>query len=107
MARTPVTEALSTALAFLRGTAELAADHSRALDAGCVVRASSLPLVWGLNHVRLSGPVTYEQVVAEAEEHLGDLPYRQVAIEHQASAELIEAPLRADGWTPDRELLMV
>jgi GNAT superfamily N-acetyltransferase len=107
MARTPVTEALSTALAFLRGTAELAADDARAIDAGCVVRAPSLPLVWSLNHLRLSGPVTYEQVVAQAEEHLGDLPYRQVAIEHQASAELIEAPLRADGWTPDRELLMV
>jgi GNAT superfamily N-acetyltransferase len=106
MARTPVTEALPTALAFLRGTAELAADDARALDAGCVVRAPSLPLVWSLNHLRLSGPVTYEQVVAQAEEHLGDLPYRQVAIEHQASAELLEAPLRADGWTPDRELLM-
>jgi GNAT superfamily N-acetyltransferase len=107
MARTPVTEALPVVLAFLQGTAELAADNARALDAGCVVRAPSLPLVWSLNHLRLSGPVTYEQVVAQAEEHLGDLPYRQVALEHQASAELVEAPLRADGWTPDRELLMV
>lgn len=107
MARTPGTDALATALAFLRRTAELAADHARTLDAGCVVRAPSLPLVWGLNHLRLSGPVTYELVVGQAEEHLGDLPYRQVAIEHQASAELIEVPLRADGWTADRELLMV
>jgi GNAT superfamily N-acetyltransferase len=107
MARTPVTEAHAGALAFLRGTAQLAADHARTLDAGCVVRTPSLPLVWGLNHLRVSGPVTYEQVVGLAEEHLGDLPYRQVAIEHWASAELVEAPLRADGWTADRELLMV
>jgi GNAT superfamily N-acetyltransferase len=106
MAKTPDREALTTALAFLRRTAELAADHARSFDAGCVVRTPSLPLVWGLNHLRLACPVTSEQVVALAEEHLGDLPYRQVAIEHQASAELLEAPLRARGWKPDRELLM-
>jgi GNAT superfamily N-acetyltransferase len=106
MAKTPDSEALPTALAFLRRTAELAADHARTLDVGCAVRTPSLPLVWGLNHLRLACPVTSEQVVALAEEHLGDLPYRQVAIEHQASAELLEAPLRADGWKPDRELLM-
>src|SRR5437764_11272134 len=102
MAKTPEGEALPTALAFLRRTAELAADHARSFDAGCVVRTPSLPLVWGLNHLRLACPVTFEQVVALAEEHLGDLPYRQVAIEHQASAERLEAPLRAHGWKPDR-----
>ena len=106
MAKTPGNEALPTALTFLRHTAELAADEAHALDGGCVVRTPSLPHVWALNHLRLAGPVNYEQVVALAEEHLGDLPYRQVAIEHQASAELLEAPLRADGWKPDRELLM-
>jgi GNAT superfamily N-acetyltransferase len=106
MAKAPDSEALPTALAFLRRTAALAADHARSLDAGCVVRTPSLPLVWALNHLRVAGPVTYEQVVAVAEEHLGDLPYRQLAIEHWASAELLEAPLRADGYKPDRELLM-
>src|SRR6185437_1937928 len=106
MAKTADGEALPTALAFLRRTAELAADNARSFDAGCVVRASSLPLVWALNHLRVAGPVTYEHVVALAEEHLGDLPYRQLAIEHWASAELLEAPLRADGFKPDRELLM-
>src|SRR5689334_6717420 len=106
MAKTPDSEALPTALAFLRRTAALAADNARSFDAGCVVRTPSLPLVWALNHLRVAGPVTYEQVVALAEEHLGDLPYRQLAIEHWASAELLEAPLRADGYKPDRELLM-
>lgn len=107
MAQTPASKALPTVLAFMRRTAELAADHVRPLDAGCVVRAPSLPMVWGLNHVRLSGAVSYEQATGLAEEHLGDLPYRQLAIEHEASVELLEAPLRADGWKPDRELLMV
>jgi N-acetylglutamate synthase-like GNAT family acetyltransferase len=106
MAKAPDSEALPTALAFLRRTAALAADHARSFDAGCVVRTPSLPLVWALNHLRVAGPVTYERVVALAEQDLGDLPYRQLAIEHWASAELLEAPLRADGYKPDRELLM-
>jgi ribosomal protein S18 acetylase RimI-like enzyme len=107
MAKTPGTEALTTALAFLRGTAELAADDALSLEAGCVVRTPSLPLVWGLNHLRLAGSVTHEQAVGLAEAHLGDLPYRQLTIEDQATAALLEAPLRADGFKPDRELLMV
>jgi hypothetical protein len=106
MAKTPDSEALPTALAFLRRTAELAADDASSFDAGCVVRTPSLPLVWALNHLRVAAPATYAQVVALAEEHLGDLPYRQIAIEHWASAELLEGPLRADGFKPDRELLM-
>ena len=106
MAKTPGTDALQTALAFMRRTAELAADQVRPLDAGCVVRTPSLPLVWGINHLRLSGPTTYAEAIELAEKHLGDLPYRQLAIEHWASAELLEAPLRAAGWKPDRELLM-
>jgi GNAT superfamily N-acetyltransferase len=106
MPKTPGTEALMTALAFLRHTAELAADEARPLDAGCVVRTPSLPLVWGLNHLRIAGPVSYEQAVGLAEQHLGDLPYRQLAVEHEHSARRLEEPLRADGWKPDRELLM-
>jgi hypothetical protein len=67
MAKTPVSEPLQTALAFLRRTAELAGDDTRALDAGCVVRTPSLPLVWVLNHLRLSGSTAYAQAVALAE----------------------------------------
>lgn len=107
MAQTAGNEALATALGFMRRTAELAADQVRQLDAGCVVRTPSLPLVWGLNHLRLSAPTTYAEAIGLAEEHLGDLPYRQLAIESEASVKLLEAPLRADGWKSDRELLMV
>lgn len=106
MAQTPGTEALPTVLAFMRRTAELAADDVRALEAGCVVRTPSLPMVWSLSHLRLSGPTTYTEALELAEEHLGDLPYCQLAIEHEASAELLEGPLRARGFKPDRELLM-
>jgi hypothetical protein len=99
MAKMPVSEPLQTALAFLRRTAELAGDDTRALDAGCVVRTPSLPLVWVLNHLRLSGSTAYAQAVALAQEHLGDLPYRQLVAEHEYSARRLEEPLCADGWT--------
>jgi GNAT superfamily N-acetyltransferase len=106
MAKRPASEALQTALAFLRRTAELACDDARALETGCVVRSPSLPQVWGLNHLRLFGFTTYEQAVALAEEHLADLPYRQLVVEHEDSARRLEEPLGADGWTFDRDVLM-
>jgi GNAT superfamily N-acetyltransferase len=107
MAKTAATEALQTALAFLRRTAQLAGDDMRTLDVGYVVRTPSLPQVWGLNHLRLSGSATYAQAVALSEEHLGDLPYRQLVVEHEDSARRLQEPLGADGWTFDRDVLMV
>ena len=107
MAKTPASDALQTALAFLRRTAELAGDDTRAFDAGCVVRTPSLPQVWVLNHLRLSGSTAYAQAVELAEEHLGDLPYRQLVVEHDDNARRLQQPLRADGWTYDRDVLMV
>ena len=107
MAKTPASVALQTALAFLRRTAELAGDDTRAFDAGCVVRTPSLPQVWVLNHLRLSGSTAYAQAVELAEEHLGDLPYRQLVVEHDDNARRLQQPLRADGWTYDRDVLMV
>ena len=72
-----------------------------------VVRTPSLPQVWVLNHLRLSGSTAYAQAVGLAEEHLGDLPYRQLVVEHEDSARRLQQPLRADGWTFDRDVLMV
>jgi GNAT superfamily N-acetyltransferase len=107
MPKTPGSEALLTALAFLRRTAELAADEARPVDGGWLIRAPSLPSVWGLNHLRLAGPVTHEQAAVLADEYLGDLPYRQLIIEHEESVRRLEEPLRADGWSFDRDVLMV
>ncbi|HET7050549.1 MAG TPA: GNAT family N-acetyltransferase [Solirubrobacteraceae bacterium] len=106
MAKTPGSDALPTALTFLRRTAQLAADEARPVDGGWLIRAPCLTSVWGLNHLRLAGPVTYEQAVVLADEYLGDLPYRQLIIEHEDSARRLEEPLRADGWTFDRDVLM-
>jgi GNAT superfamily N-acetyltransferase len=106
VAKTPGSDALPTALAFLRRTAELAADQARPVDGGWLIRAPCLTSVWGLNHLRLAGPVTYEQAVVLADQYLGDLPYRQLIVEHEDSVRRLEEPLRADGWTFDRDVLM-
>src|SRR6476646_8275813 len=107
MAKTPASDALQTALAFLRRTAELAADEARPVDGGWLIRAPSLGDVWGLNQLRLSGSISSAQAVELAEEHLGDLPYRQLVVEHEGSARRLEEPLRADGWKFDRDVMMV
>ena len=107
-ARDPTTaDALLTVLGFLRRTIELAADDVRPIAGGWVASTPSLPLVWGLNHVRLAGPITSEQAVELTEEHQRELPYRQLAVEHEDSARALEWPLRETGWRIDRELLMV
>jgi GNAT superfamily N-acetyltransferase len=107
MAKTPASDALQTALAFLRRTAELAADEARPVNAGWLIRAPSLGDVWGLNQLRLSGSISYARAVELAEEHVGELPYRQLVVEHEDSARRLEEPLGADGWTFDRDVLMV
>ena len=107
MAKRPASEALQTALSFLRRTAVLAADEARPVDGGWLIRAPSLGGVWGLNQLRLLGSISYAQAVELAERHLGDLPYRQLVVEHEDSARRLEEPLAADGWTFDRDVLMV
>jgi GNAT superfamily N-acetyltransferase len=107
MAKPPASDALQIALAFLRRTAELAADEARPVDGGWLIRAPSLADVWGLNQLRLSGSISYARAVELAEEHLGDLPYRQLVVEHEDSSLRLEEPLVADGWTFDRDVLMV
>jgi ribosomal protein S18 acetylase RimI-like enzyme len=97
---------LASALEFQRRTLELVAEEARPIDGGWLLRDRSLPLVWLLNSVRLDGPIGYGQALALSEEFLGDLPYRHLAIEHEASARRVEPAFRADGWEVDREVTM-
>ena len=95
------------ALDFQRGTVELVAQEFRPIEQGWVVRCPRLRLVWSLNHVRVARAIDYAEAVALVEEHLGDLPYRQLVVEHQRSGELLEQTFREDGWQVDREVTMV
>jgi GNAT superfamily N-acetyltransferase len=102
-----VTQLFDRALDFQRETLELVADELRPIEEGWVVRCAGLRLVWSLNEVRVAREIGYTEAVKLVERHLGDLPYRQLVVEHQPSGELLEQPFREAGWRVDREVTMV
>lgn len=75
-------------------------------DQGWVVRDPSLPLVWSANHVRIARAVTFAEALALAEAELGDLPYRQLMIEHEPTGRRLERSFAEAKWEVDREVLM-
>lgn len=98
--------ALARALDFQRATLEQVAERVEPIDEGFVVRTPSLPLVWSANHVRITRPVTFSRALELAEAHLGDLPYRQLMIEHAGTGWKLERPFAEGGWEVDREVVM-
>lgn len=82
------------------------AGEVRAIPEGVVALSGSLPAVWSLNHVRISGPVTYEQAVEICERHMGALSYRQLYLDHEPSGRLLAESFRAEGWEVDVEVHM-
>lgn len=98
---------LDRVLTFMRAMLARTADELRSLDAGWVARTPSLSRVWGLNAVIVQRPLSFEALVALADEQLADLDYRQLAVEHQQAGPALEDAFRADGWKVDREVLMV
>jgi GNAT superfamily N-acetyltransferase len=71
------------------------------------VRTPSLPQVWTLNQLHVSGASAVEDVLALSDTHQGAMPFRHVEISDEQAAAAFEAHARADGWTVDREVLMV
>jgi GNAT superfamily N-acetyltransferase len=99
-------EALQRVLQFMRETTELIADDVQRIDVGLVVLTPSLPHAWGLNHIRLTRPVSPDQALALAEQHLAGLPYRQIHVEDEQSGRRLAQSLRGAGWKIEREVLM-
>lgn len=93
-------------LRFQRRTTELCADDVRPIEAGFVVRSATLPDVWVANQLRVTRPVSFEELTELADEHLAGLPYRQVALEEDAAGRRLRDPLRAAGWQLEREVVM-
>jgi GNAT superfamily N-acetyltransferase len=77
-----------------------------AIDAGWVALTPSLPRVWAANTVHLSGPASYERALELTDEHMRDLPHRQLTIEHEPTAKQLGSRFVADGWTVDRDVVM-
>ena len=82
------------------------ADEIRPVESGWVARAGSLPLVWTLNQLRVTGRASFPDVVALADHHQGDLPYRHVVVEDDVAGRLLEESFGAAGWRVDCEVLM-
>ena len=82
------------------------ADEIRPVESGWVARCGSLPLVWTLNQLRVTGRASFPDVVALADQHQGDLPYRHVVVEDDAAGRLLEESFGAAGWRVDCEVLM-
>jgi len=94
------------AFEFQRRTLELVSEEMRPIEAGWLIRKPALPLVWNLNEVRVTRPIDYTEALRLADEHLGELPYRQLVVEDQPSGWRLEAAFRADGWRVEREVTM-
>jgi GNAT superfamily N-acetyltransferase len=104
---TPIEGAFARALEFEFGTLELLAETVSPIDGGWLILQPSLPVVWSINQVRVACPIDYDGALALTEEHLGELPYRQLVVEDQASGEALEQAFRANGWKVDRNVTMV
>jgi len=97
---------LERALAFERQTVALLADEVAPIDEGWLIRTPSLPQVWSLNEVRVTRPIRFGDALALVEAHMGELPYRQLVVEHPDAGRRLEAEFRAEGWQVDRQVSM-
>jgi len=93
-------------LGHLRWTVETLADEIRPVPGGIVLRSHSMPLVRGLNQLRITGRADVTEGLRLADEHLGDLPYRHVVVEDGPTAALMETVVSARAWRTERQVLM-
>jgi GNAT superfamily N-acetyltransferase len=98
--------AFQRTIEFQRATLELVAPAVEPIDQGWVVREPKLPLVWSANHVRITEPVSFTEALELADAHLGDLPYRQLMIDHRATGRRLERSFAEHRWEVDREVVM-
>jgi GNAT superfamily N-acetyltransferase len=100
------TDLLDRVFGHLDWTLRSLADEMRPIGPGWIVRTSSLPLVWTLNQLRITEPITLADAVTLAEEHQADLPYRHVVVVDGTTDPSLEDAFGAAGWNVDREVVM-
>jgi GNAT superfamily N-acetyltransferase len=93
----------------LKWTVSSLADDVEEVAVGWLARSRELPLVHSLNRVQIKAALDPEEVIAMADDHQGDLPYRHIEVDDQATAASLEAALAepGSGWKVDREVFMV
>lgn len=98
---------LERALAFMRAGMATTADEFRSIEAGIVATTPSLPAVWAVNQVRVTEPLTFEELTDLADRELAGCEYRQIAVEHQKTGAEVEKSVRAARWKVERDVLMI
>lgn len=104
-------DARAAAVAFLRVVEDACAERVVPAPGGHAVLDARHPALWDANHLRVehASPPDPEAVAAAADRHLGALAFRAVHVLHadpRAGAAL-DGPLRARGYRPVHDLLMV
>jgi GNAT superfamily N-acetyltransferase len=94
-------------LDHLSWTVHVLSDEVQRYGSAWGVRTPSLPRVWTLNQLHVTGPLAVDDVVALVGRHQGDLPFRHVEVEDEETARAFEETARAEKWTVDCEVLMV
>lgn len=89
--------------AVLIGTA----DEARPIPAGLLVSTPSLPAVWSANQLRVSEPLSFEEILRLADGQLPDVGYVDIAVEHQDAGPTLEPAFRAAGWKVERDVVMI
>jgi len=92
---------------FELGSIALVADQLAVIPEGWVARSAALRDVWSLNRVGLHGPIQLDDALELADRHLGDLPYRDLTVEHELSGRRLEQELQREGWRVERDVTMV
>jgi GNAT superfamily N-acetyltransferase len=90
----------------LRDTVWSLADEVKDVGPGWVSRAPSLPDVWAVNQLHITRAASPAEVMALAEQHQGDLSFRHLRVEPEATARELETALHGAGWKIDREVFM-
>ncbi len=91
----------------MRAGVAAVADAARAIDVGIVLSTPSLPAVWAVNQVRVTATLTFEELVALAEDQMAGFDYRQLAVEDQRNGPELEQAFRAAGWRVERDVIMI
>ena len=94
------------ASAFVERTTRLIADQFQAVPGGAAVLTPSLPAVWWLNQLRVTEPLSTEEVLSLADEALAELPYRQLYVVNERTGRELEHALRPPDWSSERDVIM-
>ena len=101
--------ARARAIAFLAAIDDGCAESLPACPGGHAVLDGRHPALWSANHLRVRTPVAPDPaaLAAAAEEHLGALGFRMIAVLDEAVARALRAPLAQRGYRAADELLML